>query len=109
MKQQLLKITRIESSIEKFVSLKNAKISIFVIDMNCLEALELVDAIDSPCIRNCCLDDQDICLGCYRSLEEIKAWSRATDEARGKILLLAEKRKKYREEQLSNYYKKNHE
>jgi len=28
----------------------------------------------SPCIRNCCLDDDLTCLGCFRSLEEIKEW-----------------------------------
>ncbi|WP_115405473.1 DUF1289 domain-containing protein [Shewanella morhuae] len=27
-----------------------------------------------PCIRNCCLDQQDICLGCFRHLDEILAW-----------------------------------
>ncbi len=30
----------------------------------------------SPCIRACTLDtDTDICLGCYRTLAEITAWS----------------------------------
>ncbi|MEQ1601408.1 MAG: DUF1289 domain-containing protein [Methylophilaceae bacterium] len=36
-----------------------------------------IDQVQSPCIRNCCLDEQDICLGCFRSLEEIKNWSLA--------------------------------
>ena len=28
----------------------------------------------SPCVGNCCLDDDLICLGCFRSLDEIKEW-----------------------------------
>ncbi|WP_156302871.1 DUF1289 domain-containing protein, partial [Methylogaea oryzae] len=24
-----------------------------------------------PCVRNCCLDSTDICLGCFRALAEI--------------------------------------
>ena len=33
----------------------------------------------SPCVRNCCLDLEDICLGCHRSLSEICAWHGASD------------------------------
>jgi len=29
----------------------------------------------SPCIRVCTLDDNDLCIGCARTLEEIVAWS----------------------------------
>lgn len=36
---------------------------------------ELEEKLESPCIRNCCLDANDICLGCHRSMEEIMAWS----------------------------------
>ena len=42
--------------------------------------------IDSPCVRNCCLDENDICLGCNRSLTEICSWSRSTDAERLDIL-----------------------
>jgi predicted Fe-S protein YdhL (DUF1289 family) len=44
------------------------------------------DLVQSPCIRNCCLDDQDICLGCFRDLEEIKAWA-AADNAKRRLIL----------------------
>ena len=41
----------------------------------------------SPCIRECCLDGRsDICLGCYRSLAEIRAWHEADAEERERIL-----------------------
>ena len=49
-------------------------------------------SIESPCIGNCCLDDFDICLGCFRTLEEIKAWWQVDDAGRIKILADARKR-----------------
>ncbi|MCL1089515.1 DUF1289 domain-containing protein [Shewanella profunda] len=36
----------------------------------------------NPCVRNCCLNEQDICLGCFRHLNEILAWRAMTDEDR---------------------------
>lgn len=42
--------------------------------------------IASPCVRNCCLDDDDVCLGCGRAIAEIVGWSRATDSERDGIL-----------------------
>jgi predicted Fe-S protein YdhL (DUF1289 family) len=47
----------------------------------------------SPCIRNCCLDDDDTCLGCFRSMEEIKEWSLVDDLRREAILSNAKQRK----------------
>ncbi|WP_083930484.1 DUF1289 domain-containing protein [Methylovulum miyakonense] len=40
----------------------------------------------SPCIRICCLDDKDICLGCFRSLTEITQWALVDDHTRQHIL-----------------------
>ena len=40
----------------------------------------------SPCIRQCCLDDADECLGCGRTLDEIKAWHGADAPGRAVIL-----------------------
>lgn len=45
-----------------------------------------VVSVSSPCVRNCCLDENDICLGCNRSLTEICAWSGATDAEKRDIL-----------------------
>jgi uncharacterized protein len=47
----------------------------------------------SPCIGNCCLDDELICLGCFRSVEEIKEWGVVDDHRRRIILQNAEQRK----------------
>jgi len=47
----------------------------------------------SPCVRNCCLDDDDMCLGCHRSLEEIKEWGVADNHRRLIILQNAKQRR----------------
>jgi uncharacterized protein len=48
-------------------------------------------------VRNCCLDEREICLGCGRSLDEIKAWSEASDADRLAILDQATRRRAERE------------
>jgi len=53
-------------------------------------------AVKSPCVRNCCLDKHDICLGCHRSLTEICAWGQAGATERLKILGKAAQRKQQR-------------
>lgn len=52
--------------------------------------------VASPCVRNCCLDDDDICLGCHRSLAEIVAWGGASDQERRAILERAAERARER-------------
>jgi hypothetical protein len=42
--------------------------------------------VASPCVRSCCLDDDDVCIGCGRALHEIVAWGTADDAARRAIL-----------------------
>ena len=32
------------------------------------------DNVPSPCIRKCCLDANDRCVGCYRTMSEIIGW-----------------------------------
>ncbi|MES2819112.1 MAG: DUF1289 domain-containing protein [Pseudomonadota bacterium] len=46
----------------------------------------------SPCRRQCCLDDQDLCLGCGRSLAEILAWGQADSATRRAICSKAQAR-----------------
>lgn len=45
------------------------------------------DAPDSPCVRNCCLDEEDVCIGCGRHVREIVAWS-AADLAERELILM---------------------
>ncbi|MDZ4262983.1 MAG: DUF1289 domain-containing protein [Pseudomonadota bacterium] len=42
--------------------------------------------ISSPCVRNCCLNSNDICMGCFRSLAEIVNWGAANHQERQFIL-----------------------
>lgn len=42
--------------------------------------------IPYPCRRNCCLDQQDICLGCGRLLSEITGWHQADDQQKLQII-----------------------
>lgn len=56
-------------------------------------------APQSPCVRNCCLDNDDICLGCFRSLGEITEWGQATPDRRKVILDNCQNRRKRYKEQ----------
>ncbi len=42
--------------------------------------------VRSPCVLVCTLDENDVCLGCHRTLEEIDLWSRATEQQRREIV-----------------------
>lgn len=46
----------------------------------------------SPCVGNCCLDPGDVCLGCYRHIDEITGWHQADSHARKAILERCETR-----------------
>ncbi|MFU8789965.1 MAG: DUF1289 domain-containing protein [Methylobacter sp.] len=48
----------------------------------------------SPCIKMCCLNDDNICLGCFRSLDEICQWRQMTMQQRQEILDRAAVRKR---------------
>ncbi len=47
----------------------------------------------SPCVRNCCLDNNDVCLGCYRTLAEIVAWQKQSRAQQQAILIQCDVRK----------------
>lgn len=50
------------------------------------------ETFESPCVRNCCLDENDICLGCYRSLSEITSWTLMSREEQKVVLENAKQR-----------------
>lgn len=49
------------------------------------DTLEVV----SPCIGVCELDEQEICTGCGRTLDDIACWSTADEAARAAIVARA--------------------
>jgi predicted Fe-S protein YdhL (DUF1289 family) len=40
----------------------------------------------SPCVSICALDENDLCIGCHRSLDEIMNWPRLDNDERLKVL-----------------------
>lgn len=59
--------------------------------------------VESPCVRNCCLDDDDVCLGCGRALSEIVRWNEAGDDERRTILENSRKRLEARQARLARF------
>lgn len=53
------------------------------------------DKVRSPCVSICALDENDICIGCHRSGDEILRWTSMTNQERRDVLrLVAEREKK---------------
>jgi hypothetical protein len=44
------------------------------------------DAVPSPCVDICRLDQRGLCVGCRRTIEEIMEWPRASAARRRQIL-----------------------
>ena len=45
------------------------------------------DEVQSPCVKLCTIHPAErICVGCYRSIDEISAWSRLTPAERTAIM-----------------------
>lgn len=53
-----------------------------------------LSGVRSPCRRNCCLDERDVCMGCGRTIGEIQRWNEASDGEREEILRAAELRRR---------------
>ncbi len=44
------------------------------------------DRVPSPCVSICALDENDVCVGCQRTGDEITQWPRMSDEERRAVL-----------------------
>lgn len=53
-----------------------------------------MSTIEKPCIRKCCLDENDICLGCFRTFDDMIKWHKTTIEEKNTMLKEAKERKK---------------
>ncbi len=51
------------------------------------------DTVISPCVSICRLDKDNVCMGCYRTVEEVREWYNLSNEEKQKILDAIEKRK----------------
>ena len=52
--------------------------------------------VPAPCVRNCCLDRDNVCMGCFRTMSEICAWHEAPDDEKVEILLRCRARHRQR-------------
>ncbi|WP_191602942.1 DUF1289 domain-containing protein [Marinomonas algicola] len=50
--------------------------------------------IKSPCVNMCNLDENDVCLGCYRSAKEITIWGRSSHDEKREIMAKVREREK---------------
>ncbi|MBL3557417.1 MULTISPECIES: DUF1289 domain-containing protein [Marinobacter] len=48
--------------------------------------MKVADKVRSPCVSICALDDNDTCVGCHRTGEEITRWSSMSNEERREVL-----------------------
>lgn len=48
---------------------------------------------DSPCISVCSLNEDDVCIGCYRSADEITDWFMANAQEKRAIIARANERR----------------
>lgn len=46
----------------------------------------------SPCVSRCCLMEDKVCSGCFRSLSEIMEWSEASNTRKKTIVVNAQQR-----------------
>ena len=47
---------------------------------------DLTQPVKSPCIEVCSLNNEDVCIGCYRTANEIIEWFSAPNERKREIL-----------------------
>ncbi|MEW6990662.1 DUF1289 domain-containing protein [Colwelliaceae bacterium 6441] len=52
-----------------------------------------ISTVESPCVRNCCLNAEDICLGCFRHINEITGWQGFSQNEKVAILAVCDKRR----------------
>lgn len=51
------------------------------------------EPLASPCIGICRLEQDKLCVGCYRMIDEITGWAQSDTAARAAILLRTEQRR----------------
>ncbi|MCX7107896.1 MAG: DUF1289 domain-containing protein [Methylococcales bacterium] len=53
------------------------------------------ELVSSPCISKCSLNDKNICIGCFRSIDEITLWSKVDNQTLRFFLQNINNRKKH--------------
>ena len=56
-------------------------------------ACRIKPEIESPCVNICRMDSENrYCIGCWRSIDEIKRWTTMSDEERAAVMAQLEAR-----------------
>lgn len=59
----------------------------FVKDTQAKDEVWMRDEIESPCVKLCVVHPEErLCVGCFRTIEEISQWSRLTPAARAAVI-----------------------
>ncbi|MBN2638310.1 MAG: DUF1289 domain-containing protein [Bacteroidales bacterium] len=61
-------------------------------------------SVKSPCIHVCTLDENKICMGCHRSVDEVRNWYRFSDEEKLQAIKNAEERRRKNDENIFDHY-----
>lgn len=56
--------------------------------------MRVADKVMSPCVSICALDDNDVCIGCHRTGEEIMRWMQLSNDERREVLRRVAEREK---------------
>lgn len=49
-------------------------------------------SVESPCISVCQMDENGYCIGCGRTIDEIRGWKRSSDDEKRAVLARAVER-----------------
>lgn len=52
----------------------------------------MIATIEKPCIKKCNLNEDEVCLGCFRTFKDMCQWHKATVEVKEIILVKAKER-----------------
>ena len=56
-------------------------------DVQAMDEVWMRDEVESPCVKLCVIHPEErLCVGCFRTIEEISSWSRLTQAARSAIV-----------------------
>ncbi|MBD3641947.1 MAG: DUF1289 domain-containing protein [Marinobacter sp.] len=48
--------------------------------------MNVSDKVRSPCVSVCALDENDVCIGCHRTGDEILRWTQMSNDERREVL-----------------------
>jgi len=64
-----------------------------------------IPTIEKPCIRQCTLNDEEICMGCFRTFNDMLKWHKSSIEEKKHVLQLAEERSIAHTNKVNKYFK----